>query len=85
MRWTRKTAELKATNTTRSNGGAEPRSPERSTVDVQESEGCGCAGEGLPLLSEMAIDEIEMLAITLLRFVFAGFCCGKVHRSEERV
>ena len=83
MRWARKTAspkaaDLKTTDPRRSHGGAEPKPPEPSTVDARESEACGCAGEGLPLLCEMAADEIEMLAVTLLRFVFAGFFCGKV-------
>jgi hypothetical protein len=83
MRWARKVPDVKAAGNKRSHGGAVPGQPERASVDApdadaRESTACACAGEGLPLLSEMAGDKMEILALTLLRFVFAGFCCGKV-------
>ena len=93
MRWARKIVDLTAHDHKASelspdsakrgdnklvHGKAEPRMLEKSHATVLESEVCSCAGYGLPLLCEIAADEIEMLAVTLLRFIFAGFCCGKV-------
>jgi hypothetical protein len=66
---------------TRRHGGAEPEAA-GSAADAVPADhapaACGCAGAGLPLLKEHAADANEVLAICLLRFVFAGYCSGKI-------
>jgi hypothetical protein len=69
---------------TRRRGMAEPRVPEVTMPEPSAQEkpataapSCGCASSGLPELQALARDPHEALAISLLRFVFAGYCSGK--------
>jgi hypothetical protein len=63
----------------RRNGSAEPQAqhPSHSTSSTA-SEDCGCTHSSLPLLQELAADAQEALTISLIRFVFAGYCSGRV-------
>jgi hypothetical protein len=68
----------------RRHGLAEPEEKAR-TQDPQRShpDACGCACSGLPCLQDHAADWHEALAISLIRFVFAGYCSGKVEAWDH--
>jgi hypothetical protein len=78
MRWRRD--GMKA----RRHGSAEPeaqppsRDPKRPDADA-----CGCANSGLPGLLELAPNWHEALTISLIRFVFAGYCSGRVDAWDQ--
>ncbi len=71
------------------NGGAEPQmhaahEAAHAQPDARRSDpGCGCAHSGLPHLQELVADPHEALAISLIRFVFAGYCTGNVAAWDQ--
>jgi hypothetical protein len=68
----------------RRHGSAEPGGPETEKESRQPADaGCNCAASGLPLLQDFASDPHEALAVSLIRFVFAGYCSGKVDAWDQ--
>jgi hypothetical protein len=66
----------------RRHGGAAPDAALPRLKDDQpaarQEHGCGCTLSGLPALRELAPDVHEALAISLIRFVFAGYFSGRL-------
>jgi hypothetical protein len=78
MRWRRE--DVKG----RRQGSAVPEAQYQSRQQEPAAENaCGCAHSGLPLLQDLAPDVHEALAISLIRFVFAGYCSGKVDAWDQ--
>lgn len=69
----------------RRHGGAEPRAGKADQVDTTDvsQPACGCAASGLPKLKDLARDPHEALAMSLLRFVFAGYCSGRMDAWDK--
>jgi hypothetical protein len=78
MRWRR------GERTARRHGAAEPEAKETASELRQPADArCNGAASGLPLLQDLASDPHEALAVSLIRFVFAGFCSGKVDAWDQ--
>jgi hypothetical protein len=78
MRWRREGVKA------RRHGSAEPEAkPPSSDQPQSAAESCSCAHSGLPSLQDLAGDWHEALAISLIRFVFAGYCSGKVDAWDQ--
>jgi hypothetical protein len=78
MRWRREDGA------TRRHGAARPEACESGAeLAHPEDVRCNCAASGQPLLQELASDHHEALAVSLLRFVFAGYCSGKVAAWDQ--
>jgi hypothetical protein len=61
--------------------GNRPSNPRETT----EQDGCGCAGAGLPLLAETCEAENDILAISVLRFVLAGYCHDRMQCFDAAI
>jgi hypothetical protein len=78
MRWQR------GERTVRQHGATEPEEKETASELRQPADArCNCVASGLPLLQDLASEPHEALAVSLIRFVFAGFCSGKVDAWDQ--
>jgi hypothetical protein len=68
----------------RRHGAAEPelRAGEPDAREPADAR-CDCAASGLSLLQDLASDPHEALAVSLIRFVFAGYCSGQVDAWDQ--